>query len=94
MINRPLHLAAYDVADPGRLHQALYILRDYSTGGQKSVFECFLSPAERQELLQRMGDIMDMDEDRFLLLRLDAGSRVRTLGLAVEPVDPEFFYIG
>lgn len=36
------YLAAYDVSDPKRLQQALHVLRDYATGGQKSVFECFL----------------------------------------------------
>jgi CRISPR-associated protein Cas2 len=37
---------------------------------------------------------MDETEDRFLLLRLDPRSRVQVLGIAVEPIDPEFYYVG
>lgn len=94
MANRPLYLAAYDIADDGRLARALRVLRNYATGGQKSVFECFLSDAERRLLLSEVRDVIDLDEDRFFLLRLDPRSRTRVLGVAVRPADPDFFYIG
>lgn len=40
---RALYLAAYDVAEPGRLAAALDLVRGYSTGGQKSVHEIYLT---------------------------------------------------
>ncbi|MGY6214196.1 CRISPR-associated endonuclease Cas2 [Methylolobus aquaticus] len=94
MSNRPLYIAAYDVSDDKRLRKALYVLRNYATGGQKSVFECFLTKAEKRALLFEIKQVLDPVEDRFLLLRLDPRSGVGTLGVAVPPVDPDFFYIG
>ncbi|ADE15907.1 CRISPR-associated protein Cas2 [Nitrosococcus halophilus Nc 4] len=94
MASRQLYLAAYDIASATRLRQALYCLKKYATGGQKSVFECYLTKTERRKLLREMEGIIDAEEDRFLLLRLDPRSRVRTLGIAVKPVDPAFFYVG
>jgi CRISPR-associated protein Cas2 len=94
MAFRQLYLAAYDIASADRLRRALYCLKKYATGGQKSVFECYLTQTERRELLREMKGIIDAGEDRFLLLRLDPRGRVRTLGIAVKPVDPAFFYVG
>jgi CRISPR-associated protein Cas2 len=94
MPQRALHLAAYDVSEPRRLVAALKLMRAYATGGQKSVHELYLTPAERQSLVEDMGVLMDLETDRFMLLRLDPRSRVHTLGKAVTPSDPDFFYVG
>ena len=94
MSKRILYIAAYDICHPRRLREALHVLRGYAGGGQKSVFECFLTPAEKQDLLHEIRAVMDETEDRFLLLRLDPRSRVQVLGIAVEPVDPDFYYVG
>lgn len=91
---RALYLAAYDVADACRLRHALNAVKNYATGGQKSVYECFLTDVERNALLAEVRDILDRSEDRFLLVRLDPRSRVSTLGIAVKPADPDFFYVG
>jgi len=94
MSQRQLYLAAYDVSDRRRLRQALHVLRDYATGGQKSVFECFLSAVEKRSLLVEIADVLDLTEDRFFLVRLDPRSKVRTVGIAVKPADPSFYYVG
>ena len=94
MKHRDLYIAAYDVADPKRLRKILKRVKAHATGGQKSVYECFLTPAERRELLADLRGLIDSDEDRVLLLRLDPRSRVRTMGIGVPPVDPPFFYCG
>ena len=91
---RQLHLVAYDVTDPKRLRLALSVVRDYALGGQKSVFECFLSQGEQRELRQRLDDVIDPDDDRFLILRLDPRGATRTLGRGRAPVDPRWFYVG
>lgn len=92
MSDRDLFLAAYDVTDPGRLRQGLELVKGYATGGQKSAYECFLSPAEVKALLSDMADVLDSVEDRFMLIRLDPRARVYTLGVATEPADPGYFY--
>ncbi len=94
MSQRKLYLAAYDISEAGRLRRALDILRDYSTGGQKSVFECFLTEAERRELLSRMAEVIEGGEDRFFLLPLLQKAKTRTLGIGVKPVESKFFYLG
>ena len=94
MPQRTLHLACYDISEPRRLRAALKLARAYATGGQKSLHELYLTVAERSALVDDMGVLMDMDTDRFLLLRLDPRSRVHTLGKAVAPSDPDYFYVG
>lgn len=94
MPQRTLHLAAYDISEPRRLVAALKLMRAFATGGQKSVHELYLTPAERQSMVEDMGVLMDLATDRFLLLRLDPRSRMYTLGKAVTPSDPNFFYVG
>lgn len=94
MPQRDLHLAAYDIVEPRRLSAALKLARAYATGGQKSVHELFLTPAERVKLVADMRALLDLETDRFLLIRLDPRSRVHTLGRAVVPADPDYFYVG
>lgn len=94
MKDRDLYLAAYDVSAPDRLRDALHAVKGYVTGGQKSVYECFLSAGERQSLLGEIGATLDNGEDTFLLLRLDPRARMIALGIAVLAEDPPFFYQG
>ena len=94
MSNRKLYLAAYDIADDKRLRDFLTLLRGYSSGGQKSVFECWLSHYEKTELVQNAQLLMVAEEDRFLLLSMDKRQKVKTMGKAVKPVDNDWYYIG
>lgn len=94
MAERSLYLVAYDVADDNRLRAMLHLVRRYATGGQRSVHECFMTAAERAGLLADAALILDEDQDRFFVLRLDPRMHVRTLGIAVSPEDPPFFYVG
>ena len=94
MTQRQLYPAAYDISCNRRLRKALYILRSFASGGQKSVFECFLTPSEKVQLLEEIGLVIDPVEDRFILLRLAGAKHIRTLGKAVLPQDGSFFYVG
>ncbi len=94
MTERRLYLAAYDVTDTRRLRLALHCVRSYATGGQRSVHECWLTDAERSELIEDTSEILDPEEDRFLLVRLDPRQPVTALGKAVAPEDPQWYYVG
>ncbi|NLT65784.1 MAG: CRISPR-associated endonuclease Cas2 [Acidobacteria bacterium] len=94
MSERDLYIAAYDIRSPRRLRAVLKAVKGHATGGQKSAYECFLTPAERRGLLGDLDEAIEPDEDRVLLIRLDPRSRVHTLGIAEEPQDPPFFYCG
>ena len=94
MPKRALFIAAYDVADPKRLRKVHQVVKDYATGGQKSVFECFLTQAERDSLLSGACALLDPDEDRFALIRVEERARPLLHGIAVPAADPEFYYVG
>ena len=94
MTNRQLYLAAYDISCNRRLRKALYVLRGFASGGQKSVFECFLTHAEKAQLLEEIGLVINPVEDRFILLKLAGAKHIRALCKAVPPQDGSFFYVG
>jgi CRISPR-associated protein Cas2 len=94
MTARALYIVAYDIACPRRLGRALKAVRAHASGGQKSVHECHLSPAERAALLGRLRRRLAPREDSLVVLRLDPRSRPRCLGKAVAPADGRVFYIG
>lgn len=94
MTKRALYIAAYDVSEPARLRKVHHVVKRFATGGQKSVFECFLTPSERDDLLAGVCGILDEDEDRMALLRIEQRAKPMLLGVAVPAADPDFFYIG
>lgn len=94
MTKRVLYIAAYDVSDPARLRKVHHVVKRFATGGQKSVFECFLTSSEREELLVETRALIDEDEDRLALLRVEERARPVLLGIATPAVDPDFFYVG
>ncbi|MCP9447899.1 MAG: CRISPR-associated endonuclease Cas2 [Nitrospira sp.] len=91
---RRLYLIAYDVTDQRRLNKVRDVLKAYSTGGQKSVYECWLTPAELTEVTETLRGLIETTEDRVHIITLDGRSRPATLGIAVPPSDPAFFYFG
>ena len=93
MPQRDFYLAAYDVSSPRRLAAALALVRGYTTGGQKSVHEVWLTAAEKRAVLADMVHLLD-EEDRFLLLRLDTRSPTQVIGRGQPAANPDYFYIG
>ena len=93
-MKRRLFLAAYDIKQPSRLREALYVLKDFACGGQDSVFECWLTGAEKSELMARMVETMDTTEDRFFVIPLDERGAFACLGTAVAAQDSPLYYVG
>ncbi|MDQ6961344.1 MAG: CRISPR-associated endonuclease Cas2 [Mariprofundaceae bacterium] len=93
MSSRPLYLIAYDIHCPERLGLALHAVRHYATGGQKSVFECYLSHKEKKHLISELQSIVCHTEDSCFILQLDPRMQVSTLGIALCPTDPDWFYL-
>lgn len=90
---RHLYLAAYDIGSDRLRMAALKLLRGYATGGQKSVHEVWLTPAEKRDVLDDMALLLGTD-DRFALMRLDPRARTLVRGRAQAPDDPTLFYVG
>lgn len=93
-MNRRLYLIAYDITKAKRLTRMRKYLKGFSTGGQKSVYECFLTEGELHEVERTLQGMIDAAEDRVHLFSLDGASRTHTLGIGVAPQDPAFFYFG
>jgi CRISPR-associated protein Cas2 len=92
--SRKLYLIAYDICEPGRLNRVRELLKGYSTGGQKSVYECWCTPAELHAVTASLRELIVEEEDRVHIFAMDGRSRPHTLGIAVPPSDPDFFYFG
>jgi len=93
-MGRSLYLIAYDVANPNRLTKVRRTLKEYSTGGQKSVFECHLYAWELKRISGELAALIDLNKDRVHIFAMDGRSRTHTLGIALQPADPAFFFIG
>lgn len=93
-MSRTLYLVAYDIRNENRLTKVHHFLKGFSTGGQKSVYECFLTDADLRLVLDGLKKLILTSEDRIHVFTLDGRSRTHTLGIAVQPRDPSYFYIG
>ncbi len=93
-MDRTLYLIAYDITNNRRLNCVRHFLKGYSTGGQKSVYECFLSDCELNHVKTKLEGLIGEDEDRVHIFTMEGRSRTHTIGIAVQPKDPEYFYIG
>lgn len=93
-MSRTLYLIAYDISNPKRLNQVRHFLKGYSTGGQKSVYECFLTDWELEKVADSLEDLIKASEDRIHIFTMDGRTRTHTLGIALQPQDPSYFYIG
>lgn len=91
---RTLYLVAYDITDNKRLSQVRHFLKGYSTGGQKSVYECFLTSGELRVVLENVSNMIEAEFDRVHVFTMEGRSRTHTLGIAAAPQDPEYFFIG
>jgi CRISPR-associated protein Cas2 len=85
---RTLVLAAYDIACPRRRRHALNLCTGLASGGQKSVHECWVTPAERRHLEAGLASICDPRRDRWMVSDLGPAPLVRTFGRARPPRRP------
>ena len=79
---RTLYLVAYDVCEPSRLQRVCRYLTGYKVGGQKSVCEVWVTPAELKHIRSDLDVLMEPGEDRLHILSLDPRMKPRCLGRA------------
>ena len=65
-----VYLICYDVAEPKRLRKVYKTLQGAGESLQYSVFRCELSAQERQKLIERLWEILNLAEDRLLVANL------------------------
>ena len=93
MVSRHLFLIGYDIRTSQRRARALRQVQQHALGGQKSFYECWLTVAELQDLLNSLKKGIDGESDRVVLIRLDARTQSITLGQTESLVDPDYFHI-
>jgi CRISPR-associated protein Cas2 len=89
---RALYLTAYDVADPRRLRRVYRYLCAYRVGGQKSVPEVWVTPAELRRIRADLFDLLDAGKDRLHIFALDPRMETRVCGQG-KKFDRPFFCI-
>lgn len=74
---RNVIIIAYDVTEDRRRNKIHSLLKGYGYSLQYSIFRCELTTTERLKLRQELWDLLDLKEDRILLL--DLGPRTGRL---------------
>ena len=90
---RTLFLVCYDVSCPKRLYRVHKFLLGYKVGGQKSFYECWLTPAELREVRRTLEELIDPTEDRAHIFQLDPRMENEGLGVATRPVTDVFMIV-
>lgn len=87
---RDLYLIAYDISQPRRLARVTRYMKGWKAAGQKSFCECWLTPAERRNVLAGLADLIDAEKDRIHILQLDPRMQPRLFGCATRAAQPVF----
>ena len=70
-MTRALYLICYDITDSSCLRRIHRLVKAYAVGGQKSFYECWLTPAELSRLRMELVTEMNPLSDRIHLFQLD-----------------------
>lgn len=95
MPHRTPYLIAYDISDTRTQARVRRILQGYATGGQQSLFCCWLSDAEYRRLLYTIPPQLDPATDRLHIFRVTEQTETRLLGKAkaASPADAPLLII-
>ena len=67
---RHVHLIAYDICQPKRYRHIYKAMQGAGESLQFSIFRCELSAMELQELKMKVWPILNLDEDRVMIVDL------------------------
>jgi CRISPR-associated protein Cas2 len=70
-MSRTLFLVCYDISGQSRLHRVHNCVKAYAVGGQKSFYECWMTPAECRSLRNKLEKLADFKEDTIHFFQLD-----------------------
>lgn len=82
-----LHLVAYDIREPKRLHKVAKACEDFGIRVEYSVFECDLSEENFRSLWNRLTNVIDKDEDCILAYKICGScvTKIKSIGAVVRP---------
>ena len=90
---RTLFLVCYDISCAKRLYRVHRFLLGYKVGGQKSFYECWLTPAELRDVRRTLEALIDPTADRAHIFQLDPRMKNERLGVAIPPATAVFMII-
>ena len=82
MSYRALYLVCYDICEPPRLQRVHHYLLGFKVGGQKSFFECWLTPPELCNVRMTLTEMIDSVTDRVHIFQLDPRMNNESFGQA------------
>lgn len=92
MNKRAHYVFAYDIGDYRRQYQIRKALQAYTIGRQKSLYECWLTPAEHQALCRTISRIIQ-PADKVLAFKLPAVDSSQMYGQATRLTYQPFLMI-
>lgn len=82
MSYRALYLVCYDISSPQRLRRVRHYLQGFKVGGQKSFFECWLTPPELRSVRGTLDAMIEKESDRVHIFQLDPRMQPQCHGVA------------
>jgi CRISPR-associated protein Cas2 len=79
------YLIAYDVVQDRRRNRVAHLLEGYGMRIQKSVFECVLTPDQRDMLQRKLSCYIKPEEDQVRFYPLSPRYRKKVLVLGLQP---------
>lgn len=86
---------AYDIADDARRKKVSDTLENYGTRVQGSVFECHLTPTQREEVQERIARLIEPEVDNVRYYRVcqDCFAQSSVVGPVPFTTDPDYYLI-
>lgn len=85
------YTVSYDIPDDGRRVKVANTLKSFGERVQLSVFECWLNPAQLQELKRLLQKKADLSQDSLRIYPI--GGTVEVLGLGRITEDPDYLIL-
>lgn len=79
------YLICYDIVLDRRRNKVAHLLEGYGMRVQKSVFECVLSPDQREMLQRKLNRYIKPEEDQVRFYPLSPRYRQKVLVLGLQP---------
>jgi CRISPR-associated protein Cas2 len=89
-----LIVVSYDIPDDRRRVRLAHALKDFGVRVQYSVFECYLEADQLEKLRQRLGRLVDPQDDvRLYRFCQDCGTKLETFGTGKPTEEPDVYIL-
>jgi CRISPR-associated protein Cas2 len=92
-LGRPLYICAYDISSDRIRARACKYLKNFASGYQKSVFECFLDESDCDAIMKHMSALLQ-NGDRFVMFKTAVLACYATLGIGYRADDELIHFVG